>query len=108
MIWVRSLKDDDLAGRMGLQPKELNKVIAVLSNDCLVKMWVLTHNSKGYLMGMGTETSYRIVTARTNSRKVLSGLLGNSTTTLTMSTSATLSSGESRRCGTSSIPPYVT
>jgi transcription initiation factor IIE alpha subunit len=38
--WVRSLKDDDLAGRMGLQPKELNKVIAVLSNDCLVKMSV--------------------------------------------------------------------
>lgn len=37
-IWFRSLKDDDLAGRMGLQPKELNKVIAVLSNDCLVKM----------------------------------------------------------------------
>lgn len=33
-----SLKDDELAGRMGLQPKELNKVIAVLSNDSLVKM----------------------------------------------------------------------
>jgi transcription initiation factor TFIIE subunit alpha len=38
LIWAHSLKDDDLAGRMGLQPKELNKVIAVLSNDCLVKM----------------------------------------------------------------------
>jgi hypothetical protein len=35
-----SLKDDDLAGRMGLQPKELNKVIAVLNNDCLVKVCV--------------------------------------------------------------------
>ncbi|KAF9443924.1 hypothetical protein P691DRAFT_778580 [Macrolepiota fuliginosa MF-IS2] len=34
------LKDDDLAGRMGLQPKELNKVIAVLNNDCLVKVQV--------------------------------------------------------------------
>jgi hypothetical protein len=35
-----SLKDDELAGRMGLQPKELNKVIAVLSNDSLVKVYV--------------------------------------------------------------------
>ncbi|KAH7878639.1 TFIIE alpha subunit-domain-containing protein [Lentinula edodes] len=33
------LKDDDLAGRMGWQPKELNKVIAVLANDCLVKIY---------------------------------------------------------------------
>jgi len=33
-----SLKDDDLAGRMGLQPKELNKIIAVLAGDSLVKM----------------------------------------------------------------------
>jgi len=24
---------------MGLQPKELNKLIAVLSNDCLVKVY---------------------------------------------------------------------
>jgi transcription initiation factor IIE alpha subunit len=36
--WHTSLKDDDLAGRMGLQPKELNKVIATLSNDRLVQM----------------------------------------------------------------------
>lgn len=35
-----SLKDDELAGRMGLQPKELNKIIAVLSNDKLVEMYV--------------------------------------------------------------------
>lgn len=43
MFWCHcSLKDDDLAGRMGLQPKELNKVIAVLSNDSLVKMCVLS------------------------------------------------------------------
>lgn len=33
-----SLKDDDLAGRMGLQLKELNKVMAVLENDRLVRM----------------------------------------------------------------------
>ncbi|KAI9569973.1 TFIIE alpha subunit-domain-containing protein, partial [Boletus coccyginus] len=30
------LKDDDLAGRMGLQAKELNKLMAVLGNDRLV------------------------------------------------------------------------
>ena len=35
-----SLKDDELAGRMGLQSKELNKVIAVLANDSLVKVSV--------------------------------------------------------------------
>lgn len=33
-----SLKDDDLAGRMGLQVKELSKVTAVLENDKLVKV----------------------------------------------------------------------
>ncbi|KAF7318751.1 HTH TFE/IIEalpha-type domain-containing protein [Mycena chlorophos] len=33
------LKDDDLASRMGLQPKELNKVIATLSNDRLVQIY---------------------------------------------------------------------
>lgn len=35
-----SLKDDDLAGRMGLQLKELNKIMAVLENDRLVRMCV--------------------------------------------------------------------
>jgi hypothetical protein len=35
-----SLKDDDLAGRMGLQIKELNKLMAVLSNDRLVHVYV--------------------------------------------------------------------
>ena len=34
----RRLKDDDLAGRMGLQLKELNKVMAALENDRLVRM----------------------------------------------------------------------
>lgn len=38
---------------MGLQPKELNKVIAVLSNDSLVKVYVLSHFS----------TSFRLITA---------------------------------------------
>ena len=38
-----SLKDDDLAGRMGLQLKELNKVMVVLENDRLIKVcvWLL-------------------------------------------------------------------
>lgn len=35
-----SLKDDDLAGRMGLQAKELNKLMAVLGNDRLVHVQV--------------------------------------------------------------------
>ena len=33
-----SLKDDDLAGRMGLQVKELNKLMAGLEKDRLVKV----------------------------------------------------------------------
>ncbi|THH06029.1 hypothetical protein EW145_g4369 [Phellinidium pouzarii] len=32
------LKDDDLAGRIGLQAKELNKLMAVLTNDRLVQV----------------------------------------------------------------------
>lgn len=35
---VCSLKDDDLAGRIGLQAKELNKLMAVLNNDQLVQV----------------------------------------------------------------------
>jgi transcription initiation factor TFIIE subunit alpha len=42
---VRSLKDDDLAARMGLQAKELNKVIAVLSSDRLVQVYVRAQKS---------------------------------------------------------------
>jgi transcription initiation factor TFIIE subunit alpha len=38
--WCHSLKDDDLAGRMGLQAKELNKLMAVLMTDRLVQAWV--------------------------------------------------------------------
>ncbi|KAJ3510997.1 hypothetical protein NLJ89_g4349 [Agrocybe chaxingu] len=34
-----SLQDDALTGGMGLQPKELNKLQAMLSNDSLVKMY---------------------------------------------------------------------
>ncbi|KAL4071438.1 hypothetical protein V8B97DRAFT_1871035 [Scleroderma yunnanense] len=34
------LKDDELAGRMGLQAKELNKLMAVLGNDRLIQVQV--------------------------------------------------------------------
>ena len=34
------LKDEELAGRIGLQAKELNKLMAVLTNDRLVHMYV--------------------------------------------------------------------
>ena len=43
-----SLKDDDLAGRMGLQLKELNKIMAMLEGHKLVRMCVpslLSHSS---------------------------------------------------------------
>ncbi len=39
-FFLGSLKDDDLASRLGLQSKELNKIVAVLSNDKLVKVYV--------------------------------------------------------------------
>ena len=34
---LSSLKDDDLAGRVGLQVKELNKLMANLEKDGLIK-----------------------------------------------------------------------
>ena len=40
---MSSLKDDDLAGRIGLQAKELNKLMAVLTNDRLVQVSVLSN-----------------------------------------------------------------
>jgi len=42
LVRFYSLKDDDLAGRMGLQPKELNKVIALLSSHRLVQVCVIS------------------------------------------------------------------
>jgi hypothetical protein len=47
-----SLKDDDLAGRMGLQAKELNKLMAVLAADRLVQACVYSFHS-----GMAPELS---------------------------------------------------
>ncbi|KAG6819988.1 hypothetical protein H0H93_006818 [Arthromyces matolae] len=52
------LKDDDLAGRMGLQPKELNKVIAVLSNDCLIKVYRQNELKEGAQRSVGKQYYY--------------------------------------------------
>ncbi|KDR80156.1 hypothetical protein GALMADRAFT_242417 [Galerina marginata CBS 339.88] len=52
------LKDDDLAGRMGLQPKELNKVIAVLSNDSLVKIYRQNELKEGAQRSVGKQYYY--------------------------------------------------
>ncbi|KAJ3568703.1 hypothetical protein NP233_g5539 [Leucocoprinus birnbaumii] len=52
------LKDDDLAGRMGLQPKELNKVIAVLNNDCLVKVYRQNELKEGAQRSVGKQYYY--------------------------------------------------
>lgn len=34
-----SIKEEELAGRVGVTLKELNKVTAVLTNDKLIKVW---------------------------------------------------------------------
>jgi transcription initiation factor TFIIE subunit alpha len=52
------LKDDDLAGRMGWQPKELNKVIAVLANDCLVKIYRQNELKEGAQRAVGKQYYY--------------------------------------------------
>ncbi|PFH49896.1 hypothetical protein AMATHDRAFT_62164 [Amanita thiersii Skay4041] len=52
------LKDDDLAGRMGLQPKELNKIIAVLANDCLVKVYRQNELKEGAQRSVGKQYYY--------------------------------------------------
>ncbi|KAF9480590.1 hypothetical protein BDN70DRAFT_912638 [Pholiota conissans] len=52
------LKDDDLAGRMGLQPKELNKVIAVLANDSLVKIYRQNELKEGAQRSVGKQYYY--------------------------------------------------
>ncbi|GLB42191.1 putative TFIIE alpha subunit [Lyophyllum shimeji] len=52
------LKDDDLAGRMGLQPKELNKVIAVLHNDRLVRIYRQNELKEGAQRSVGKQYYY--------------------------------------------------
>ncbi|KAK7462844.1 hypothetical protein VKT23_007420 [Stygiomarasmius scandens] len=52
------LKDDDLAGRMGLQPKELNKIIAVLAGDSLVKIYRQNELKEGAQRAVGRQYYY--------------------------------------------------
>jgi transcription initiation factor TFIIE subunit alpha len=52
------LKDDDLAGRMGWQPKELNKVIAVLANDRLVTIYRQNELKEGAQRAVGKQYYY--------------------------------------------------
>ncbi|KAJ7596846.1 TFIIE alpha subunit-domain-containing protein [Mycena floridula] len=52
------LKDDDLASRMGLQPKELNKVIAILANDSLVKIYRQNELKEGAQRAVGRQYYY--------------------------------------------------
>ncbi|KAJ3845187.1 TFIIE alpha subunit-domain-containing protein [Lentinula raphanica] len=52
------IKDDDLAARMGWQPKELNKVIAVLANDCLVKIYRQNELKEGAQRAVGKQYYY--------------------------------------------------
>lgn len=82
-----SLKDDDLAGKMGWQPKELNKVIAVLANDCLVKMWVVP------LIAILFKLKVGLVIVKMSWKKVLSVLSANNTTTSITLISVMWSSG---------------
>ncbi|KAK7685566.1 hypothetical protein QCA50_011433 [Cerrena zonata] len=52
------LKDDDLAGRMGLQLKELNKVMAVLENDRLVRIHRQNELKEGAQRSVGRQYYY--------------------------------------------------
>ncbi|KAH0826609.1 TFIIE alpha subunit-domain-containing protein [Lanmaoa asiatica] len=52
------LKDDDLAGRMGLQAKELNKLMAVLGNDRLVHVYRQNELKEGAQRSVGKQYYY--------------------------------------------------
>ncbi|KZT69099.1 hypothetical protein DAEQUDRAFT_750949 [Daedalea quercina L-15889] len=52
------LKDDDLAGRMGLQLKELNKVMAVLEGDRLVRIHRQNELKEGAQRSVGRQYFY--------------------------------------------------
>jgi len=52
------LKDDDLAGRMGLQLKELNKVMAVLENHKLVRIYRQNELKEGAQRSVGRQYFY--------------------------------------------------
>jgi len=57
-IATNSLKDDDLAGRMGLQLKELNKLIAVLERDRLVQIHRQNELKEGAQRSVGRQYFY--------------------------------------------------
>ncbi|KAH7913129.1 TFIIE alpha subunit-domain-containing protein [Hygrophoropsis aurantiaca] len=52
------LKDDDLAGRMGLQAKELNKLMAVLGNDRLIQVYRQNELKEGAQRSVGRQYYY--------------------------------------------------
>ncbi|KIP06485.1 hypothetical protein PHLGIDRAFT_13874 [Phlebiopsis gigantea 11061_1 CR5-6] len=52
------LKDDDLAGRMGLQLKELNKVMVVLENDKLIRVHRQNELKEGAQRSVGRQYYY--------------------------------------------------
>ncbi|KAI6106928.1 TFIIE alpha subunit-domain-containing protein [Pisolithus croceorrhizus] len=52
------LKDDDLAGRMGLQAKELNKLMAVLGNDRLIHVYRQNELKEGAQRSVGKQYYY--------------------------------------------------
>lgn len=52
------LKDDDLAGRMGLQLKELNKVMVVLEKDQLIKVYRQNELKEGAQRSVGRQYYY--------------------------------------------------
>ena len=83
-----SLKDDDLAGRLGLQLKELTKLVTVLDKAGLVKTYV-----HALPKPLNTPNSPYADTARMSSKRAHSVRLADSITTSTTSTFATLSSG---------------
>ncbi|KIY49460.1 hypothetical protein FISHEDRAFT_41590 [Fistulina hepatica ATCC 64428] len=52
------LKDEDLASRMGLQPKELNKVVATLTADSLVSVFRQNELKEGAQRAVGKQYYY--------------------------------------------------
>ncbi|KAI6043907.1 TFIIE alpha subunit-domain-containing protein [Pisolithus marmoratus] len=52
------LKDDDLAGRMGLQAKELNKLMAVIGNDRLIHVYRQNELKEGAQRSVGRQYYY--------------------------------------------------
>jgi hypothetical protein len=79
-----SLKDDDLAGRVGLQVKELNKLTATLEKDGLIQTqaFLLPEISEG-------ADPFVIATVRTNSKKGHSVLWAGNIIMSTINVSAT-------------------